>query len=740
MEAHPQLSAAAKSGPVYDAFLSYSHTDLKFAEWLEEQLESYRPPSNIPLLNKRLNIFRDESDVRAATDLTEELRKHIGSSRYLIIACSPDARKSEHVRKEIAEFIDAHGSANVLCVLCAGRPNQEVGVEDPAQDQAFPDVLLQPGREPLAADFRAQVLANSRTSREELLKIIAPLLGVQKNILAQRERERSKRRWKRITYASFVLLGLLLLGAFLIEFTPAGQLYQIRLSAHSYISKGGIDADARKTWALAEIDCGYDEDAERTLDGILNPVEKVEGLTQAAEEWIAVGRREEADHAIAAAGVANKEVQDLQGSINGDILIARAGYKIRGMDATEPMLYTAMRRSLRLPSAQEIMDRIITISGAFRAIGDSEEADDLLKDAPEFISVVKVDSDKSAESDTSVAMRDLALALAKLVRFEAAEATAEHIRDPFQKALALAGIAGALNRAGNKQEAISLLDQATRICARIADGYYSGRAVSEIAKQYTELGMFKDAARLAASIDDDFEKLAVVGALCRVGGGEEALTVVQNPAASRADDSIEAEAASAIARGGDFARAEQIARNHSDPDFKDLVMSEVAKAMAEKGKLAEAEVATTGITNPYRKASGMAAVSYAYAKSGNTHDFDRVVSLTENVAQQISDPSWKCAVFRTLARAALVQGKKKLAVFYISRAADAAVFMHDPRPRSDTVNGLVRLLIENGMLRGASRIANMQTEDSRKVESYGQAVSLWKTLGVTVGPRRIVLF
>jgi tetratricopeptide (TPR) repeat protein len=271
------------------------------------------------------------------------------------------------------------------------------------------------------------------------------------------------------------LLSLLAIGYLLTEFTAVGQLYQIRRTAQSYLLKGGIDGNARIKLALAQIRWNYHRDAERTLDGMLNPVDKVKGLSEAAEEWNTVGRREEADRAIGAASEVNKQVQRLPELIDGYILIAKAAYKIRGMDTSNRLLAKAFGKTLSLSSAQEIMDELIAISSAYRVIGDSDAADEILDQAPEYIAPLKDASDKS------VAMRDLAIALGQLSRFDAADGIAEGIPDSFQKALALAGVADALNRMRNTREAGAMLDKAARISNQIGDVYYQDRVRSEIA-------------------------------------------------------------------------------------------------------------------------------------------------------------------------------------------------------------------------------------------------------------------
>ena len=51
---------------VYDAFISYSHRDLKWARWLQRRLETYHIPKNLCEKNvhpARLKVFRDQTDL-----------------------------------------------------------------------------------------------------------------------------------------------------------------------------------------------------------------------------------------------------------------------------------------------------------------------------------------------------------------------------------------------------------------------------------------------------------------------------------------------------------------------------------------------------------------------------------------------------------------------------------------------------------------------------------------------------
>lgn len=737
------MAGSAQPSPSYDAFISYSHKDLIFAKWLEEQLERYEPPGGIGTEYRRLKIFRDEHDILVAHDLTGELRRHIQLSRYLIVVCSPGARKSSHVQMEIEEFAATHGPEKILCALRSGHPNSDVVPGAALQDQAFPDAVIQKGREPAAADFRPQLKETfwRRRSREHeaKLQILAVLLGVQKDDLARREEERRRRRRRRIVFAICTIFALLLAVGFGFEFTAAGQIYQIRRLAHSYISYGRIDGDGRRELALADIRWGYDRDAEQVLTGIFDPVEKVKAWTTAAQEWLAVGRSEYATRAIKSAFKAYREVSRREERIDCLILIAIADAKVTDIESAEEFLQIASDDTRFLDSNESIAKRI-AISKAYRTIGDPDAADEMLEDAQKYITPLEPSEAKS------VAMRDLAIAFAKLGRFESAKIVAEQISDPFQKALSLAQLASALAQTQKVEEAAFILDKATRLSRQISDGYYSGRAESEIAKQYIKIGRFSDAEKVAQPIPDDGERVSVALTLCDAGAVAECRKLVRHPPVSEADSWIEAHVAPALARAGDLQRAQEIASNNpdpqirSEPDFADFALSEVGKIMVEQGKTAEAAALAAKINDAYRKAAILAAAAYFYAKSGQAQQFNQTQAQVTAVVPQISDPSRKMEILSTLGEAALLQRRKRDAASYLSQAAEAAVQIHDDLPRSEALKKLITLALDNSMLRTAKQLAELQTVDSRKVESFGQVLSFWKTHHPGLGLVQVVSF
>lgn len=180
----------------FDAFITYSRQDVAFAAWLEQALEGYRSPAGVAS-RRRLHIFRDVSDL-VGNELPPAIRAALDRSRCLVVACSPDARRSTWVGREIDAFAGAHGRDGIIPVLVAGRPDHEVAPTDPVQDQAFPASLHRHLDEPLAADFRVPAGASWRrrraARREALFSVLASLLEVDKETLLRRQEARTRRR------------------------------------------------------------------------------------------------------------------------------------------------------------------------------------------------------------------------------------------------------------------------------------------------------------------------------------------------------------------------------------------------------------------------------------------------------------------------------------------------------------------------------------------------------------------
>jgi hypothetical protein len=257
----------------YTAFLSYRHADNKeegrrWAEWLHQGIETYEVPADLvgkpnlrgePIPASLYPVFRDEEELPADADLSDNIRRALRNSASLVVLCSPRACDSRFVADEIRTFKELGKSPRILALMLDGEPNAS---DDPAKEMlGQAECLPQPLRfgvqgddgvvdwsqrcEPIAADVRPegrpeqgytssaayrQALeragTNSRDARRSAaafeerlqlarLKIIAGLLNVPLGQLRDRDAAfRVKKARRRQIIASTVAVLALLLTAF----------------------------------------------------------------------------------------------------------------------------------------------------------------------------------------------------------------------------------------------------------------------------------------------------------------------------------------------------------------------------------------------------------------------------------------------------------------------------------------------------------------------------------------------
>lgn len=195
-----EVIASASEAKRFRAFVSYSHADARFAARLQRRLETYRLPralgaddsSPVGAAPRRLGaIFRDRADLAAADDLSTAIREALAQSAALIVVCSPDAKVSRWVTREIDVFRELNPGAPILAALVSGTP-----------DSAMPLRLIANGNEPLAADFRRE----GDGDRLGFIKIVAGVAGVPLDALIQRDAQRRLRRVMAITLAALLAL------------------------------------------------------------------------------------------------------------------------------------------------------------------------------------------------------------------------------------------------------------------------------------------------------------------------------------------------------------------------------------------------------------------------------------------------------------------------------------------------------------------------------------------------------
>jgi hypothetical protein len=209
----------------YWAFISYSHQDRAWGDWLHKTLETYRVPGRLVGKASRdgqvparlFPIFRDRDELPSSANLGDALNESLRESRYQIVICSPRAAASKWVNEEIKYFKSLGREDRVLCLIVDGEPNV---FDIPGRDieECFaPAIRYRVDRngqitneiaEPIAADARE----HADGKRGAKLKLLSGLLGVGYDELVQRERQRQF--WQRLqqTALAAVIVGLFVGG------------------------------------------------------------------------------------------------------------------------------------------------------------------------------------------------------------------------------------------------------------------------------------------------------------------------------------------------------------------------------------------------------------------------------------------------------------------------------------------------------------------------------------------------
>src|SRR4051812_25293640 len=216
------MSDETDSPARYWAFISYSHQDRKWGDWLHRSLETYRVPRRLVGKPSRdgvvparvFPIFRDREELPVSADLGGNINEALRESRYLIVICSPRAAKSRWVNEEVLAFKRLGRADRILALIVEGEPNASDGKPGvPPESECFPEAMrfhlgeggeLSPLRaEPIAADAR-----EGKDGRDNArLKLLAGLLGV--NYDALKRRDERRRRARRLLAA---VIGLSMAG------------------------------------------------------------------------------------------------------------------------------------------------------------------------------------------------------------------------------------------------------------------------------------------------------------------------------------------------------------------------------------------------------------------------------------------------------------------------------------------------------------------------------------------------
>ena len=173
------------------AFISYSHNDRKWANWLHKKLEYYKLPSHILKQHPNLefsysprHVFKDTTDLSAGL-LNNAIKQNLNSSKYLIVVCSPQSAMSKWVNKEVQTFIDSNREEYIIPFIVEGRPDAKNLTEE-----CLPEALRK-----LVGEKELLGINIDENGRDAaVVKVVARMFNLQFDALWQRFKREEKRK------------------------------------------------------------------------------------------------------------------------------------------------------------------------------------------------------------------------------------------------------------------------------------------------------------------------------------------------------------------------------------------------------------------------------------------------------------------------------------------------------------------------------------------------------------------
>lgn len=396
----------------YRAFISYSHKDKKWADWLHKAIETYKPPKKLVGQNtergavptKLSPVFRDREELPTATDLGRTINQALTTSATQIVICSPNAAQSKWVNEEILSFKRLDGADRIFCLIVDGEPGAS---SIPGQEhlECFPEALRftmgEDGKlsdqptEPIAADARPGKDGKPNAK----LKLIAGMLGVGFDALKQREQQRRQRRLMIIAAGAIAGMVITTTLATLALFARAeAERQRVRAEAEAETARQTTDfmvglfvlsdpSEARGNTITAReiLDAGArrirtelagQPKVQATLMDTMGTVYKSLGLYPEAGDLLddALERRR------AAFGDEHPDVAETLAHL-AEILSLQANF-----DLAEPMYREALDTQRRLlgDDASEVADTLVGLAELLSVEGRFDEAELLLRESLEI--------------------------------------------------------------------------------------------------------------------------------------------------------------------------------------------------------------------------------------------------------------------------------------------------------------------------------------------------------------------
>ncbi|AXE88037.1 tetratricopeptide repeat protein [Streptomyces sp. Go-475] len=357
-------------------------------------------------------------------------------------------------------------------------------------------------------------------------------------------------------------------------------------------------------------------------------------------------------------------------------------------------------------------DRMLDVTGGdAAALAEIRNAEEMAAEAgvPHLTDLVRLSLRREElERRNDSVTRTFPWAWATLGRVRRAEALARSIPGLDWRAMALADVAAVVLDAGDRAEALRLLEEAEQAAERYrfdVDDFDEERdlVLAEVSRGWAKAGLFDRAEHLLTSIAGiDIREdllLDLVRSLVAAGAFDRAEDLCRRQEDEHVRGLGLAAAAAALTETGHLDRAEALARSE-DHAVRPLVLARIAGVLRRTGREREAEALLTAVEAAVTSPDLLTEVVEALADAG-AYDRAETAALLHDTA---AERGW---ALRGVVRALAATGDG-------ARAGALAERIEHPPARSGAVPAIVEGLAEAGAHEEAERLARDLTDEEAR--------------------------
>ncbi len=160
------------------------------ARRLQRLLEGYNLPTalrkRVKDAPKKIRVFRDTDELTSGI-LSEELKRKLDESKFLVVICSPNSAQSKYVGQEIAYFRSQGREAQIIPFIIDGVPGSD--------RECFNPELTRDGLELLGIDVQAEQGSTRRMRfHRAFVRLVAKMFDLEYSVLWDRRKRQMVRR------------------------------------------------------------------------------------------------------------------------------------------------------------------------------------------------------------------------------------------------------------------------------------------------------------------------------------------------------------------------------------------------------------------------------------------------------------------------------------------------------------------------------------------------------------------